>query len=63
MEIYNINSNEQQREIKIEDMTEITLSIEKMPNDQNNQPNWKWFLTNKDELINSKINPIGLVII
>ena len=58
--IYNINSNEQQREIKIEDMTEITLSIEKMPNDQNNQPNWKWFLTNKDELINSKINPIGL---
>ena len=60
MKTFEINANEVQREIKIEDMSEITLSIEKMPNNQNNQENWKWFLTNQEELNNSKINPIGL---
>ena len=60
-EEYNILQNEIKKEIKVENMSEIYLSLKKMPNNpQNNQPNLKWFLTNEDALKNAKIIPIGL---
>ena len=60
-EEYNILQNGTKKEIKVENMSEIYLSLKKMPNNpQNNQPNLKWFLTNEEALKNAKIIPIGL---
>lgn len=58
MERIDLNVNE--REVNIEKMSQFVISIEKMPNNEQNQENFKWFLTNENELTPSNINPIGL---
>ena len=58
MERIDLNVNE--REVNIEKMSQLVISIEKMPNNEQNQENFKWFLTNENELTPSNINPIGL---
>ena len=55
---FEIKLDEGNKSITIENMSNITIVMEK-PKDEN-QKDFKWFLINEEEIKNSKIGPVGL---